>query len=140
MMIRKNSILQFILLCFSILILQSCKKKDLEAENAFKIDYGENYYGTYTGIQIYEDQQQMTSDTTVEQIILSRFENDTIVLVEVNLPATTNKYYFEAKSTGLIHYGSCYHCPSILISEDSLTGSWNPSLAPRAYKYLMVKD
>ncbi len=75
----------------------------------------------------------------MEQIKLPRFKNETLVLVEVNLPSTKNKYYYEAKSTGLVHYSDCYHCPSIQIFSDSLEGSWKPSLPPRNYQYLMVK-
>jgi hypothetical protein len=120
--------------------LNACKKdKTIPELDNTQIDHGEKYYGTYVGTQIYTDQQQMISDTTTSSIVLSKFENDTLRLVKMTLP-TSDVYYYEATENDFTHYGQCYHCPIISIQNDSITGFWAPSLAPRRYDYYMVKQ
>ena len=81
----------------------------------------------------------MISDTTIQQIVLSKFENDTTILVQIDVPSTSNSYYYIATETTFESYG-CYHCPIITIEGDSLYGHWQPSLGPSRYQYWMKKQ
>ena len=65
---------------FCIGIISSCGKD----KNNHLVDYGEPYYGVYKGIQVYTDPQQMISDTTIQQIVLSKFVSDTTILVQID--------------------------------------------------------
>ncbi len=127
---------KLILLMFCIGIISSCSKD----KNDLLVDYGEPYYGVYKGIQVYTDAQQMISDTTIQQIVLSKFVSDTTILVQIDVPSMSDPYYYIATETTFDHYGFCYHCPAITIEGDSLYGHWQPSLAPRRYQYWMKKQ
>ena len=74
------------------------------------------------GYRFTQIHNKMISDTTTQQIVLSKFEYDTTILVQIDVPSMSNPYYYIATETTFDHYGFCYHCPAITIEGDSLYG------------------
>ena len=126
----------FIIFITVIISFLSCRK---DTTNEI-IDKRDKYIGTYSGIQIYIDNQQQTKDTTDVVIYLKKFDQDTISAIELVLPVTNQRYLYDIINDSLVFQGFFYHCPIITIKKDSLFCTWTPSLAPRIYKFETIKE
>ncbi len=115
------------------LVLNSCESEDT-------IDDRDLYVGEYTGIEIYSDIQQGIVDTSNAVIYLNKFDSDTASLLELNLPSSSQMYYYWIVNGEIDNYGFFYHCPIIEFSNDTLFIDWTPSLAPRNYRYIVTKE
>ena len=130
---RKNFYIRYSFFLTGILILASCEKENTE-------DLRDLYVGNYNGIEIYSDFQQDVNDTTSVSVFLKKFDKDTASILELDLPSTNDMYYYTIENGEIINYGSFYHCPILEIINDSLFVEWNPSSAPRKYRYIAKKE
>jgi hypothetical protein len=110
----------------------SCKKDE-------NIDIRDKYVGHYSGIQVYIDYQQHIQDTSDADVYLTKLDIDTISAIELKLPNSNERYIYDVKNDSLVFHGVFYHCPILTIINDTLICEWSPSLAPRIYRYKMIK-
>jgi hypothetical protein len=71
---------------------------------------------------------------------LKKFDQDTISVIELVLPVTNQRYFYDILNDSFVFYGQPYHCPTITMKEDSLYCSYRPTLAPRTYMFETVKE
>ena len=111
-----------------------------ESEN--NIDSRDLFAGKYSGIEIYSDIQQRIIDTSNAVIYLKKFDSDSASLLELDLPSSSQMYYYWIVNGKIDNYGFFYHCPILEFSNDSdsLFIDWTPSLAPRNYRYIVIKE
>lgn len=130
---KQYSLISSIGLCL-IIIISSCRK-DAVIDTS---DERDDYVGTYSGIEIYEDFQLGTKDTTEVEIFLKKFNYDTLTAIQLVLPST-EEYLYKIEDDSLVSLEGFYHPPKLTFKGDSLYCLWIPSLAPRSYRYETVK-